>query len=530
MSVCFPSDLENVSCRWNARRDRGTLTESPLELPDPALASTAVYHYPKTELFERPFQVKKSSASLFAERSRMKLELARRLVKPELNIEENDLDATTASSFSKPKPTGVPVVDETSKVAKYAKPKATGGRNRASTPLQISWEEASVKASKLSSPRKGVEDSSKVTGRPYNLKKGRIIGEQIVTSISVEETPIEETTKPYANLPYTNPSIIGFAEEGAATTIDSTRIRPGNARGGKKSREESSSKNAKVSLYSTRRAEDIESVTTIKPKKSYLSRNSKLQEQSTTVEQDSTTSKKSNGSAQRKSQAFQEEDLSKKSKFGSGVSKPTFRPRYIKRTKDKFLDERTTIDQPTITTEISVPTSRYSRKKSAVKSVDDKSKSVITGGPQSQTKKVEFRPRTATYRRHSEVPTTLVGSTPKIDGVGVAITPRSAKYHATLKTSTVSSRSVGQEPQVNLRIANESAQETSGITGSSNGDSGNSNIFNPTKSTILAGNNTLLEQLRSTVAPLLNSLGNRTPVFSGSYSNVNNAVSIDYLN
>lgn len=460
----------------------------------------------------------------------MKLELARRLVKPELNIEENDLDATTASSFSKPKPTGVPVVDETSKVAKYAKPKATGGRNRASTPLQTSWEEASVKASKLSSPRKGVEDSSKVTGRPYNLKKGRIIGEQIVTSISVEETPIEETTKPYANLPYTNPSIIGFAEEGAATTIDSTRIRPGNSRGGKKSREESSSKNAKVSLYSTRRAEDIESVTTIKPKKSYLSRNSKLQEQSTTVEQDSTTSKKSNGSAQRKSQAFQEEDLSKKSKFGSGVSKPTFRPRYIKRTKDKFLDERTTIDQPTITTEISVPTSRYSRKKSAVKSVDDKSKSVITGGPQSQTKKVEFRPRTATYRRHSEVPTTLVGSTPKIDGVGVAITPRSAKYHATLKTSTVSSRSVGQEPQVNLRIANESAQETSGITGSSNGDSGNSNIFNPTKSTILAGNNTLLEQLRSTVAPLLNSLGNRTPVFSGSYSNVNNAVSIDYLN
>ncbi|XP_028521989.2 serine-rich adhesin for platelets isoform X3 [Apis cerana] len=470
-------------------------------------------------------RVKKSSASLFAERSRKKLELARRLVKPELNIEENDLDATTASSFSKPKPTGVPVVDETSKVAKYAKPKATGGRNRTSTPLQTSWEEASVKASKLSSPRKGLEDSSKVTGRPYNLSKGRIIGEQIVTSISVEETPIEETTKPYANLPYTNPSIIGFAEEGAATTVDSTRIRPGNARGGKKSREESSvsSKNAKVSLYSTRRAEDIEPVTTIKPKKSYFSRNSKLQEQSTTVEQNSTTSKKSYGSAQRKSQAFQEEDLSKKSKFGSGVTKPTFRPRYIKRTKDKFLDERTTIDQPTIITKIPVPTSRYSRKKSAVKSVDDKSKSVITEGSQSQTKKLEFRPRTATYRRHSEVPTTLVGSTPKIDGVGVAITPRSAKYHATLKTSTVSSQSVGQEPQVNLRIANESAQETTGITGSSNGDSGNSNIFNPTKSTILAANNTLLEQLRSTVAPLLNSLGNRTPVFSGSYSNVNNA-------
>ncbi|KAG9435014.1 hypothetical protein HZU67_02999 [Apis mellifera carnica] len=384
--------------------------------------------------------VKKSSASLFAERSRKKLELARRLVKPELNIEENDLDATTASSFSKPKPTGVPVVDETSKVARYAKPKATGGqRNRTWTPsLQTSWEEASEKASKLSGTRKGLEDSSKVTGRPLDdLNKGRIIGEQIVTSISVEEAPIEGTTKPYANIPYTNPSIVGFAEEGAATTVDSTRIRPGNARGGKKSREESSvsSKNSKVSLYSTRRAEDIEPVTTVKPKKSYLSRNGKLQEQSTQVEQNSTTSKKSY--AQRKSQAFQEEDLGKRSKFGGGVTKPTFRPRYIKRTKDKFLDERTTIDQPTIIAKTPVPTSRYSRKKSAVKSVDEKSKSVINPeGPQSQTKKLEFRPRTATYRRHSEVPTTLVRSTPKSDGVGVAITPRSAKYHATLKTST----------------------------------------------------------------------------------------------
>lgn len=533
-SVCFPSDLENVSCRWKARRDRGTLTEFPLELPEPASVSTAVFHYLKTELFERPFQVKKSSAALFAERSRMKLELARRLVKPELNIEENDLDATTASSFSKRKPTGVPVVDETSKVAKYSKPAtAAPGRNRPSTSVESTQEEVSVKTLKLPSSRKAHDDSSKVTGRPYSLKKGRVIAERMVTSISIEERAIaEETTRPYALT--TNPSMITSAEQGSATTIDSTRVRLASDRGGKKSKEEDSTptKNMKVSLYSTQRVETIDPVTTIKPKKSYSyqSRN-KLREQSATIDQSFTTStpKKSYSSTQSKSQTSQEENITKKSKFATSATKPIFRPRYSKRTNEKSFEKKTTDEQATFTTKLPVATSRYSKKKSSVKSIDDKS--ATTEGLSAQTRKIEFRPRTATYRRHSEIPTTLTESSTKVDGVGIAITPRLTKYHATLKTSTVSPRSVAQGPQVNLKIANETAQETPGITGSSNGDSGNSNVFNPTRSTFLSGNSTLLEQLRSTVAPLLSSLGNKTPVFSGSYSNVNNVVNInlDYL-
>ncbi|XP_071863767.1 uncharacterized protein isoform X6 [Bombus fervidus] len=470
-------------------------------------------------------RVKKSSAALFAERSRMKLELARRLVKPELNIEENDLDATTASSFSKRKPTGVPVVDETSKVAKYSKPAAAAsGRNRPSTSVESTQEEVSVKTLKLPSSRKGHDDSSKVTGRPYSLKKGRVIAERMVTSISIEERAIaEETTKPYVLT--TNPSVITSAEQGSATTIDSTRVRLASDRGGKKSKEEDSTptKNMKVSLYSTQRIETTDPVTTIKPKKSYSyqSRN-KLREQSATIEQSFTTStpKKSYSSTQSKSQTSQEENITKKSKFATSATKPIFRPRYSKRNNEKSFEKKTTDDQAIFTTKLPVATSRYSKKKSSVKSIDDKS--ATTEGLSAQTRKIEFRPRTATYRRHSEIPTTLTESSTKVDGVGIAITPRSTKYHATLKTSTVSPRSVAQGPQVNLKIANETAQETPGITGSSNGDSGNSNVFNPTRSTFLSGNSTLLEQLRSTVAPLLNSLGNKTPVFSGSYSNVNN--------
>ncbi|XP_076236763.1 uncharacterized protein LOC143180714 isoform X2 [Calliopsis andreniformis] len=451
--------------------------------------------------------VKKSSAALFAERSRMKLELARRLVKPELNIEENDLDATTASSFSKSKSTGASAVDETSKVAKFENPGAA--ERRSSTEAS----QDDDKASKLSKLEKSLEDSSKL--RPSVLRKGRIVSERMVTSISVEERP-EETTKSYAS---TNPSVSTvFAEEGSATTVDSTKVRLAALRGGKKSKEDD-----KASVR------ENDSVTTFKPKKPYVhrSRNSKSQDQSSTAEQTSvSTLKKSYSSSnkqnigQRKSLSSQEEDVTKKPRFTESDTKSTFRPRYSKRTKVKSVDGT---EEQTLTTKVPLATSRYSRKKSIIKSTEGKVKITTTEGPATPTRKQEFRPRTATYRRHSEVPTTLVESTTKTESTGVAITPRVPRYHATLKSSTQSSRSVPQEPQVNLNIVNDTAQQAPGITGGSNGDIGNSNIFNPTRSAFLSGNDTLLEQLRSTVAPLLSSLGNKTPVFSGSYSNVNNA-------
>ncbi|XP_076750317.1 uncharacterized protein LOC143423111 isoform X2 [Xylocopa sonorina] len=504
--------------------------------PDDLDTAASGYVFTDESLVVNPFtlidgtglrRVKRSSAALFAERSRMKLDLARRLVKPELNIEENDLDATTASSFSKTKPAGVTVAEETTSkpVGKFSKATATTAARRTLTSIESSREEASAKASKRSSSRKALEDSSsKVTARPYSIKKGRIIAERMVTSISIEEgvTP-EETTKPYA-MDADASVMTTSTEEASATTIDSTKIRPAGNHKGKKSKEQDS----KLPLNSKRRMENIDTVT-IRPQKksySYQPRINKSQEQLATIDHAPTTipPKKSNAFSQRKSVTSQEEGGAKKSIFGSGATKPTFRPRYSKRNKQKLVDDKTQ-QQPTVTTQQPIATSRYSRKKSAVKSTEDKpSQPGITEEIANQARKLEFRPRTATYRRHSEVPTTLVQSTAKTDAAGVAITPRSTKYHATLKTSTPTARSVEQEPQVNIRIANETTQGTAGIIGSSNGDNRNSNIFSPTRSAaILSGNNTLLEQVRSTVAPLLSSLGNRTPVFSGSYSNVNNA-------
>ncbi|XP_054000513.1 mucin-2-like isoform X1 [Hylaeus anthracinus] len=458
-----------------------------------------------------PLEVKRSSAALFAERSRMKLDLARRLVKPELNIEENDLDATTASSFSKPKSTsGKPPVDGILKVGKFAKPGAAERR------ASIEHSREDERASNLSRPRKGLEDSFKVT-RPSASKKGRVISERMVTSISVEER-VEETTKPYGT---TSPSVITVAsEETAATTLDTARVRLSGLRAAKKSKEE---------FYSR---ENTDSVTTVKPKKPYAHqpRNRKNHEQLRSSEQfrsseeTSATSTKqtSKQTTQRTSQTSQEENVIKKSKFGNDVTKPSFRPRYSKKTKDNSIEDTTTKYQAAGTTNLPTPTSRYSRKKAVVKTVDGL-KVTTTEGPATLTKKIEFRPRTATYRRHSEVPTTSVETTTKVDGAGVAITPRSPRFQVNSITTSPAPRSVPQEPQMNLQIANDTTQQAPGITGSSNGDSGNTNVFNPARSAVLAGNSTLLEQLRSTVAPLLSSLGNKTPVFSGSYSNVNNA-------
>ncbi|XP_057318493.1 mucin-2-like [Microplitis mediator] len=172
----------------------------------------------------------------------------------------------------------------------------------------------------------------------------------------------------------------------------------------------------------------------------------------------------------------------------------------------------------------------------------------------------DFRSRTATYRRHLVSPVSInsqeitrdiktseewkaeVNKREKIQIVkpepvekkepaSVAITPR---YHASIKTENTTQRSVKQEPALSLKLSNtteskiesEGSLNSTGISSISRGSSGNSdsNIFNPTKSTYLISSNiSLLEQLRSTVAPLLSVLGAKTPEFAAAYSNVNNA-------
>ncbi|XP_015186073.1 PREDICTED: uncharacterized threonine-rich GPI-anchored glycoprotein PJ4664.02-like [Polistes dominula] len=417
---------------------------------------------------------KKSSSTLFSERSKMKLELARRLVKPELNDQENVLDLT-----GKSKTTDMPIAEETKKVDKLV--------------AKVS------KTSRMDDQRK----LDKLEENSSRQKKGRIISERTVTSISVQDdTPnyvVETVTK--------------VTEE----------------------------------IFSTRKSktQDLSSITS-KPLKGFNSTprsaikefksNNLLARRNKSLERDSNnglltdihvdTSKIKSNKQQSFSIIENEENQTKKPRMLNSVTKANFQTRYPKKLiKDKIVEDTNEIPEQT-TSRTSSVTSRYSRKKVDIFKPFDPIPKTITTVTSTSSKRREFRPRTATYRRHSEIPTTSVQSTNKVDiNSGVAITPKTPKYHATLKSSTPTTRSIPQEPQVSVRISNDTNSIESGITDSSNGNTGSSNIFNPTRSAFLSGNSTLLEQLRSTVAPLLSSLGNKTPIFAGSYSNVNNGSS-----
>lgn len=189
---------------------------------------------------------------------------------------------------------------------------------------------------------------------------------------------------------------------------------------------------------------------------------------------------------------------------------------------------------------------RYTRKRTEVfKPFESVPKIVTTeeSAASSSSRRREFRPRTATYRRHSEPPQSVfvVNALPvgkSSSASSVAITPKvPVKFHATVRGSDEGStqRPARQEPTLNVKISDDSENANtnsslagSGIVGSSNGASGtsDSNIFSPTRSTfLLSSNSTFLDQLRSTVAPLLSALGNRTPIFSTVYNNTNGTVS-----
>lgn len=237
------------------------------------------------------------------------------------------------------------------------------------------------------------------------------------------------------------------------------------------------------------------------------------------------------------------ENTEKTAKSSSDASKGSFRPRYAKQQQQQAVDKMTVVTSM-VTSRTVGPTSRYIRKKTGVFTPYDAAPRTPSTEATTLTQRREFRPRTATYRRHSEVPTSSSGVT-QLPTVG--ITPKPTKYHASVRSSTPISTRSTPEPLVNVRIdatppSTPSTPVTpvtpvtpspaSGIVdSSSNGASGTtSNIFNPTRSAFVTAANTttLLEQLRSTVAPLLNSLGDKTPVFSGSYSNVDAGVSALY--
>lgn len=542
--------------------------------------------------FERPFQATKpSAASLFSERSKLKLDLARRLIKPQLNVDENDFDVTTVSYSAKSKLREAPTTSESrniEKTTKASKPSDARIAHRGLISGSMQKEKSGPRGRwKIVEARKSAKDRNPdVTPRSLVAKKIRVSSEKTITSSPAEGRSTKSVTEFNAIPRGISMSHRGTvsAEETAATTVDTTKIRFPMSQSATALREETSTLAAttgavdenvivtnlepmkldKVStetmksttdeardIYDVQREAAIVSgitstMDTLTESTVRIHTTEYVQEitlsPTVTMPISSTYSSFTAATATKPEKLYpvyipnaKNRDPSMntgKEKTTSDASRNSFRARYTKQEQS----DKVAISM--VTSRTVGPTSRYIRKKSGVFTpYDTVPKVVSTEATPTQTKRREYRPRTATYRRHSDIPTSLVqpttGSTTSTaiggETASVTITPKPTKYHASVKSPTPSTRSLPAEPFVSVRIdtSNDTTPRGPGIVDSSNGDTGNSNIFNPTKSAFLATGNTtvLLERLRSTVAPLLNNLGNRTPVFSGAYSNVDTGVS-----
>lgn len=520
------------------------------------------------EFFERPFQATKSSlASLFSERSKMKLELARRLIKPELNVDENDFDVTTAAYSDKSKAKEVSTVSESRNVEKTTKmsgkfigARATHGSSTiASAPKGKStvrgrWK--LVETRKLPKDRK-VE--APLRSPTATTKKSRITSERIPPFVEKTSTRSEFNAKPRL-IAVSHRNAISMGET-FVTIIDTTKARSPSSI----TQEETSTLTNTMeaieenSIFTTVKSPlkldrtFIETIIATSNDTSIRDASTKSKVQPTEFAQEVTLPptvttpgnilSSSTPSTTRLEKLYpiyipdakeynSLDDKERMTTPPSNVSPSSVRPRYTKQQQQQ--QQQDTPDKVTVsmvTSRTAGPTSRYIRKKTGIfTSFDAVPKTSSTEATLTQTKQREFRPRTSTYRRHSDMPTSegAVQQPATIEQMtsDVTITPKPSKYHAQVVTPSI--RSSPSEPFVSVRIdtSNNITSRTSGIAGTSNGNSDNSNIFNPTRSTyFIANTTTLLEQLRSTVAPLLNDLGNKTPIFSGAYSNVNTAVS-----
>jgi len=520
-------------------------------------------HTLKMELFERPFQATKSNAAtLFSERSKMKLDLARRLIKPELNIEGNEFDVTTTPYSDKSKAKEVTAVSESRNIEKTTK--ATNANDVRVLHGSLITDNEEKEKSRARARWKFLESRKSFKGRNLEvsprspaIRKSRITTEKTSTFLPAEGTSMRSVTE--SNVIPRGITYRGTvsAEETITTTTDTTKIRSSASQNTVASREEAST------LVNTMKTIDNSIITTIAPIKldkisTEISGSDKqghndifdAQRKTTTMTADITSIRDTSEFVKIYTTEFPQEmtlsssvttlsnthspiimpekvypvyipeaktENKEKAKF-SDVTKNAFRPRYTKQEQDKVAVSM-------VISRTVGPTSRYIRKKSGVFTPYDAiPKTASTEPSLTQTKRREFRPRTATYRRHSEMPTSqlIQGTTATKEGIAdITITPKPIKYHAQIDTTSTRSESPAS---VTIDTSNDTTPFVLGIT--DNNNSSGSNIFSPSRSTFLSTNtSTLLEQLRSTVAPLLNTLGDKTPVFSGAYSNVNIGVS-----
>ncbi|XP_051166415.1 mucin-2-like isoform X2 [Leptopilina boulardi] len=484
---------------------------------------------------------KKASTSLFSARSRMKLENARKLVKPELLDEETNLqtdsinerknldieeekklenklsDLHTESTLGqesvvKPKLARPKKNDETNKIHNFT-PKSRissvkeDGKNKSQNSTRNSDSFSKSRSTFKIRSKPKVENRIEANN---SLGRGKSFTRRTNKTNDYSTTQKPKSTSIRRSLKNT--------EENKLKSSTSSRkpiSRYRNASTGKSGSKYKFSRTSTTNQINSNSIGEItENPVTMK---NYISVTRSL---STTISEEISTKKL-------RTKLFN--DLSRSSVDETRLLKTKKEPTKI--------NETTTTPTTTLATKNVRPTSRYSRNKVQVFKTDSILKSNVTNSDQSEkkivnsTQKIDPRSRTATYRRHSEVAQSLLRSS-TVEPNSIEITPKATRFQ--VSTSNPSPQLVTQEPVVNVKVSNDSnsvQQQSLQILQDGNTFTGNSgNIFNPTKNVLVtAGNVTLLEQIRGTVAPLLGSLGARSPIFSGIYnnaSNINTAVRI----
>ena len=116
----------------------------------------------------------------------------------------------------------------------------------------------------------------------------------------------------------------------------------------------------------------------------------------------------------------------------------------------------------------------------------------------------------------------------------VAITPKNLQYHRASARAELL-QSTTQEPTISVKVSNDLGAADSLVKQEfavkSNVTNGGTNIFSPARSAAQfdADNAVILDQLRGTVAPLIVSMDSKLPVQVGTYKNTNSVVSIFFF-
>lgn len=430
----------------------------------------------------------------------MKLENARKLVKPELNIDETkarhvivepdeDLDLRPLDS----------IVEEDQKVIKVSRKSSLPTEKPSSkSSTKIDWKPSA----KLRKKDGQVVITSRYKTNVYSLRSK-------AASNNIEENDVEHSTPKslravrYQEHKYSKyvPKVPNKLQDNVSTTKSPLADKPRKMFTPRKNEKSTVEDIKAVALKLRKSLESMEKSQTIRPPR----RTDTLEGGSTTLLTTMRTVKSFSFSTRLVKMDESEASSSSTSKMIDEDLVPTS-------TSSSFVTEIVTrnpleneVSSPGYTVTSSAPTT--STDDLQLNEIEENSSRIISGSTRS-----EYRPRAAalTYDSGSPVYVVYPSATEKSS---IAITPKQPQQ----QQQSDKEGSAKQSPVISVKV--------------SDSDNSSSNVFSPVESAAIlsTGNETILETLRSTVAPLLSTLGAKTPVFSGVYKNTNSAVSLNYL-